>query len=46
MKTDRRENVKFVVTNYKDSLHHKLPVIPKVFIATLSMCLFAEKDVA
>ena len=58
MKTDRRENVKVIVTNSKDRyrsyitinhpnmLSHGLPVISKVFIAYLSMYLFAGKDIA
>ena len=58
MKTDRRENVKFIVTNFKDRFTSYittsyrnmfslgLSVISKVFIADLSMCLFAAKDIA
>ena len=58
MKTDRRENVKFVVTNFKDRFTSYiittysnmfslgLSVISKVFVADLSMCLFAGKDIA
>ena len=58
MKTDRRENVKFVVTNFKDRFTSYitttysnmfslgLSVISKVFVADLSMCLFAEKGIA
>ena len=56
MKTDRRENVKFIVTNFKDRFTSYitttypnmfslgLSVISKVFVAALSMCLFAGKD--
>ena len=55
MKTDRRENVKVIVTNCKDryivnynylseynylSVFFWTSVISKVFVATLSMCLF------
>ena len=58
MKTDRRENVKFVVINFKDRFTSYitttysnmfslgLSVISKVFVADLSMCLFAGKDIA
>ena len=58
MKTDRRENVKFVVTNFKDRFTSYitttysnmfslgLSAISKVFVADLSMCLFAGKDIA
>ena len=58
MKTDTRENVKFIVTNFKDRFTSYitttypnmfslgLSVISKVFVADLSMCLFAEKDIA
>ena len=58
MKTDRRENVKFVVTNFKDRFTSYiittysnmfslgLSVISKVFVVDLSMCLFAGKDIA
>ena len=58
MKTDRRENVKFIVTNFKHRLTSHitttypnmfslgLSVISKVFVAGLSMCLFAGKDIA
>ena len=58
MKTDRRENVKFIVTNFKDRFTSyitttypnmfslRLPVISKVFVADLNMCLFAGKDIA
>ena len=58
MKTDRRENVKFIVTNFKDGFTSYittsyrnmfslgLAVISEVFVADLSMCLFAGKDVA
>ena len=57
MKTGRRENVKFYVTNSKDRFtsyitttypnmfSHGLYVISKVFVAYLSMCLFAGKDI-
>ena len=57
-KTDRRENVKFIVTNFKDRFTSYitttypnmfsigLSVISKVFVANLSMCLFAGKDIA
>ena len=58
MKTDRRENVKFIVTNFKDRftsyitttypniVYLGLSVISKVFVADLSMYLFAEKYIA
>ena len=58
MKTDRRENVKFIVTNFKDRFTSyitttypnmfslRLSVISKVFVADLNMCLFAGKDIA
>ena len=58
MKTDRRENVKFIVTNFKHGLTSHitttypnmfslgLSVISKIFVAYLSRCLFAEKDIA
>ena len=58
MKTDRRENVKFIVTNSKDRFTSYitttypnmfslgLSVISKVFLTHLSMCLFAGKDIA
>ena len=58
MKTDRRENVKFIVTNFKDIFTSyitttypnmfslRLSVISKVFVADLNMCLFAGKDIA
>ena len=58
MKTDRRENMKFIVTNSMDrftsyitTTHPNmfslgLSVISKIFIAYLSMCLFAGKDIA
>ena len=57
MKTDRRENVKVIVTNFEDrftsyittSYRNRfspgLAVISKVFVADLSMCLFAGKDI-
>ena len=59
MKTDRRENVKFIVTtnfkegftsyittSYRNMFSLGLSVISKVFVADLSMCLFAGKDIA
>ena len=58
MKTDRRENVKLIVTNFKDRFKSYittsyrnmfslgLAVISKIFAADLSMCLFAGKDIA
>ena len=58
MKTDRRENVKFIVTNSKDRFTSYitttypnmfslgLSFISKVFVADLSMCLSAGKDIA
>ena len=58
MKTDRRENVKLIVTNfidrftsyittsYRNMFSLGLSVISKVFVADLSMCLFAGKDIA
>ena len=59
MKTDRRENVKFIVTNFKDRFTSYITttypnmfsfglssVISKVFLAILSMLLFAGKDIA
>ena len=58
MKTDRRENVKFIVTNSKDRFTSYitttypnmfslgLSVISKVLVTHLSMCLFAGKDIA
>ena len=58
MKTDRRENLKFIVTNTKDRFTSyitttypnmfslRLSVISKVFVADLNMCLFAGKDIA
>ena len=58
MKTDRRENVKFIVTNSKDRFTSHitttylnmfslgLSVVCKVFVADLSMCLFTGKDIA
>ena len=57
MKTDRRENVKFIVTNFKHRLTSHitttypnmfslgLSVISKFFVADLSMCLFTGKDI-
>ena len=57
MKTDRRENVKFMVTtnfkdrfasyittSYRNMFSLGLTVISRVFVADLSMCLFAGKD--
>ena len=58
METDRRENVKFIVTTSKDRFTSQitttypnmfslgLSAISKAFVADLSMCLFAEKDIA
>ena len=59
MKTDRRENVKSIVTtnfkgrftsnittSYRNMFSVGLSVISKVFVADLSMCLFAGKDIA
>ena len=59
METDRRENVKFIVTtnfkhrfalyittSYRNMFSLGLTVISKVFVADLSMCLFAGKDTA
>ena len=59
MKTDRRENVKFIVTtnfidrfasyittSYQNMFSFGLTVISRVFVADLSMCLFARKDTA
>ena len=58
MKTDRKENVKFIVTNFKDRFTSYittsyrnlfslgLSVTSKVFVPDLSMCLFAGKDIA
>ena len=59
MKTDRRENVKFIVTtnfkdrfvsyittSYRDMFSLGLTVISRVFVADLSMCLFAGKHTA
>ena len=59
MKTDRRENVKFIVTtnfkdrfasyittSYRNMFSVGLTVISRVFVADLSMCLFARKDAA
>ena len=59
MKTDRRENVKFIVTTnfndrftsyittfYRNMFSLALSVISKVFVADLSLCLFAGKDIA
>ena len=59
MKTDRRENVEFIVTtnfkdrfasyittSYRDMFSLGLTVISRVFVADLSMYLFAGKDTA
>ena len=58
MKTDRTENVTFIVTYSKDRFTSyitttypnmfslRLSVISKVFVADLNMCLFAGKDIA
>ena len=58
MRTGRRENVKFIVTNFKDRFtlyitttypnmfSLGLSVSSKFFVADLSMCLFAGKDKA
>ena len=58
MKTDKRKNVKFIITNFKDRFtsyittsypnifSFGLSVISKVFVADLSMYLFAGKDIA
>ena len=59
MKTDRRDNVKFIVTtnfkdrfasyittSYRNMFSVGLTVISRVFVADLSMCLFARKDTA
>ena len=59
MKTDKRENVKFVVTSnfrdrfalyittsYRNMFSLGLSVISRVFVADLSMCLFAGKNIA
>ena len=59
MKTERIENVKFIVTtnfkdgftsyittSYRNMFSFGLSVISKVFVADLSMCLFAGKDIA
>ena len=58
MKTDRRENTKFIVTNskdrftlyittaYPDMFSLGLSIIFMVFVADLSMCFFAGKDIA
>ena len=58
MKTDRRENAKFIVTNskdrftlyitttYPDMFSLGLSIIFMVFVADLSMCFFAGKDIA
>ena len=56
MKTDRRENVKFIVTNFKDRFTSYITTtypnmfslglsISKFFVADLSMCLFTGKDI-
>ena len=58
MKTDKRKNVKFIITNFKDRFtsyittsypnifSFGLSVISKVFVADLSMYLFAGKYIA
>ena len=59
MKTDKRENVKFIVTtnfkdrftsyittSYRNMFSLGLSVISRVFVADLSMRLFAGKDIA
>ena len=59
MKTEKRENVKFIVTtnfkdrftsyittSYRNMFSLGLSVIFKVFLADLSICLFAGKDIA
>ena len=58
MKTGRRENVKFVVTNFKDRFTSYITttysnmfslgssVVSKVFVADLSIRLLAGKDIA
>ena len=58
MKTGRREDVKFVVTNFKDRFTSYITttysnmfslgssVVSKVFVADLSIRLFAGKDIA
>ena len=59
MKTDRTENVKFIITtnfkdrfalyittSYQNMFSLGLTVISTVFVADLSMCLFAGKDTA
>ena len=58
MKIDRRENVNLIVTNFKDRFTSYittsyrnmfslgLAVISKIFVADLSTCLFAGKDIA
>ena len=59
MKTDKRENVKFIIitdfkhrfasyitTSYRNVFSLGLTVISRVFVADLSMCLFAGKDIA
>ena len=58
MKTERRENTKFIVTNskdrftlyittaYPDMFSLGLSIIFMVFVADLSMCFFAGKDIA
>ena len=59
MKTDRRENITFIVTtnfkgkftsyittSYRNMISLGLSVISKAFVADLSMCFFAGKDIA
>ena len=58
LKHGRRENVKFIVTNFKNRFtsyitttypnmfSFGLSVIYKVVVADLSLCLFAGKDIA
>ena len=59
MKTDKRENVKFIVstnftnrfasyitTSYRNMFYLGSSVISRVFVADLSMCFFAGKDIA
>ena len=58
MKTNKRKTVKLIITNFKDRFtsyitttypnifSFGLSVISKVFVADLSMYLFAGKDIA
>ena len=59
MKTDRRENITFIVTtnfkgkftsyittSYRNMISLGLSVFSKAFVADLSMCFFAGKDIA